>query len=213
MCCRYYMEASPELRPFVEAAKRSSLGEKMVAKLARPLMTAGEVRPTNLVPVLATSRSRGVSVFPMIWGFSGFSSPLVNARSESAGTKPAFRDSWKSHRCVIPASWYCEWEHIPLPNGKTKTGDKYMIQPRGRNITYLAGLYRIETREGFSFPSFVILTRAPGGELRRIHDRMPVILPDSLIRKWVNPEADPASVLGLALTDMMIEKAGNDRRQ
>ena len=37
MCCRYYMEESPELRPFTEAAKRSPLTEKLVAKLARPL--------------------------------------------------------------------------------------------------------------------------------------------------------------------------------
>ena len=36
MDCRYYMELSPELRPIVEAANRSSLLSRMVSALVRP---------------------------------------------------------------------------------------------------------------------------------------------------------------------------------
>ena len=53
MCCRYYMEMSPELRPIIEEANRSALKERIVDKLGRPLITEGEVRPTNIVPVIA----------------------------------------------------------------------------------------------------------------------------------------------------------------
>lgn len=49
---------------------------------------------------------------------------------------------------------YFEWEHISLSNGKTKTGNKYLIQPKGSSMTWLCGLYRIEDR----LPVFVILT-------------------------------------------------------
>ena len=41
MCSRYYMEMSPELRPIVERARSSSLAEKMVHDLGRPVRTEG----------------------------------------------------------------------------------------------------------------------------------------------------------------------------
>ena len=44
MCCRYYMEMSPELRPIIEEANRSALKARIVGKLGRPLITEGEVR-------------------------------------------------------------------------------------------------------------------------------------------------------------------------
>ena len=207
MCCRYYMEESPELRPYVEAAKRSPLCEKMVAKLARPLIASGEVRPTNIVPVIAPSRKKELAVYPMLWGFTGKTAPLVNARSETAASKPTFRESWEKRRCAIPASWYYEWEHQLSPDGKKRTGDKYMIQPLGANILFLAGLYRMETQGGLTFPVFTVLTKEPTENLRRLHDRMPVILPRSAVAAWIAPESKPAAILESALSDMIIGKA------
>ena len=84
---------------------------------------------------------------------------------------------WEKRRCIIPASWYFEWEHLISNTGQKKTGDKYMIQPNGSSMTWLAGLYRIED----SLPVFAVLTREPTDELRRIHDRMPLILPKERI--------------------------------
>lgn len=207
MCCRYFMEESPELRPYVEAANRSPLREKMVSKLARPLITSGEVRPTNMVPVIAPSQKQEPTVYPMVWGFTGKKSPLINARSETAATKPTFRESWAKRRCVIPASWYYEWEHLTSPDGKQKTGDKYMIQPVGARITFLAGLYRMEEHGGLTFPVFTVLTKEPTEELSRIHNRMPVILPEEVIEEWIHPDGKPECVMDKALGEMMIDRA------
>lgn len=191
MCCRYYMETSPELRPYIEAANRSSLKDRLVSKLARPLVTEGEVRPTDLVPVIApSSKSQEPTVFPMVWGFTipRRQTSLFNARVESATEKPTFKESWEKRRCIVPASWYYEWEHlINASTGKSKTGDKYMIQAKGSNVIYLAGLYRLEEIAGIQVPVFTILTREPSDEIRFIHDRMPVMLPKEYIREWVNP--------------------------
>ena len=69
----------------------------------------------------------------------------------------------------------------------------------------MAGLYRIEN----GFPFFTILTREPSGELLKIHDRMPLILPESLIAAWVDPStsaADVNKIASSALTDMIIER-------
>lgn len=209
MCCRFVLETSPELRPYIEAANRSPLKEKMVDALAKPMVTSGEVRPTDIVPVIApSSRSCEAAVFPMQWGFAfpGRQTSVFNARVETAAEKQAFRDSWQKRRCAIPASWYYEWEHIKNAAGQTKTGDRYSIQPKGCGVMFLAGLYRMEERGGVSLPVFTVLTREPGEGIRFIHDRMPVILPKEAVRPWVDPRSDPAEIVLGALTDMAWEK-------
>lgn len=211
MCCRYYMETSPELRPYIEAANRSSLKDRLVSKLAKPLVTEGEVRPTDLVPVIApSSKSQEPTVFPMVWGFTipRRQTSLFNARVESATEKPTFKESWEKRRCIVPASWYYEWEHlINASTGKSKTGDKYMIQAKGSNVIYLAGLYRLEEIAGIQVPVFTILTREPSDEIRFIHDRMPVMLPKEYIREWVNPNGKPEEIIRAAQTEMVFEVA------
>jgi len=98
------MEMSPELRPIIEEANRSALKARIVDKLGRPLITEGEVRPTNIVPVIAPNRYGARTVFPMVWGFTlpRSSSPMVNARVETASTKPTFKESWERRRCIVP---------------------------------------------------------------------------------------------------------------
>ena len=206
MCTRYYIEKdADELKEIIEAVSRSSLATKFVDTHARPLITEGEVRPTDIVPVIAPNAHGEKSVFPMQWGFLGKDQKrtLFNARVETAGSKPTFKDAWKSHRCIIPASYYFEWEHFKGPDGKVKTGHKYAIQPEGHTVTWLCGLYRIED----GYPVFVVLTKDPTEMLGKIHDRMPLMLPEDKIDEWINPASDPDSLISNALSDMIIEKA------
>ena len=205
MCCRYWMEESPELKPFVDAANRSPLREKMVAKLARPLKTEGEIKPTDICVAVAPERSGKRAAFPMVWGFTGKQSYLFNTRVETADQKPMWKESLERRRCIIPASWYYEWQHLTSPDGKTKNGDKYMFQPRGASTTLMAGIYRIED----GFPHFSILTRDPGNEIRSIHDRMPVILDAQDAAEWIRPETsmDEIKLITVrSLTDMVFEQ-------
>ena len=201
MCGRYWVDESPELREIVEQMNRSPLVEKFQANTA--ITTKGEVRPTHVVPVIASNRAGAQTVFPMKWGFSG-KTLLINARAETAASKPTFKASWQSHRCIVPASYYFEWEHFTDADGKKKTGPKYMIQPKGSTMTWLCGLYRIED----GLPSFVILTKEPAEEIRFIHDRMPLIMPQEYVREWIRPSTRPEELVKAALTDMVFEKAG-----
>ena len=209
MCTRYYMELSPELRPYIDRAFHSPLKDRMVAKMGRPLVTEGEVRPTDIAPVVAPDNSHRPTVYPMIWGFTNpqeGGKPLVNCRVETAGFKPFWRESWQRRRCIIPCSYYFEWEHYTTIKGEKKAGQKYMIQPTGALITYLAGLYDIKEWDGLKYPVFTVLTREPGEEIAFIHDRMPVILGKENAKTWMDPGRDPKEVVKNALTDMYYEK-------
>ena len=199
MCCRYWTDESPELRPIVEEMNRSPLMRKWQDKAK--VKSYGEIFPTDVVPVIAPNRSGLRTVYPMKWGYSG-KSLLMNARSETAAEKPTFRDDWARHRCIVPASWYFEWEHYPGSDGKKHTGDKYLIHPKDSAVTWLCGLYRIEN----GLPVFVILTREPGETLRFLHDRMPLIMPDELVTEWIRPDRKAEELLPRALTDLDFEK-------
>ena len=178
MCTRFYVEAdADEIRDIVSDVQSSQLSDKF-NHAGYAVLTSGEIRPTNVVPVIAPGKNGKRAAFPMRWGFQiPNRSLVVNARVETAAEKPTFKEAWEKHRCIIPASWYFEWEHLIGNASQKKTGDKYMIQPRGSTMTWLAGLYRIED----GLPVFTVLTKEPTEELRRIHDRMPLIFPKNLI--------------------------------
>ena len=110
-------------------------------------------------------------------------------------------------KTIIPASWYFEGEHITAAGGRTKTGAKYLIQANGSDMTYLAGLYRIQEYRDLKYPVFSVLTREPSKELRKLHDRMPLILPENIIGEWIDPAAKAEDMLQFAMTDVIIEKA------
>ena len=209
MCTRYYMEMSPELRPIVEKAKRSALTGRMIDRLGKPLKTDGEIRPTDMAPVIAPDQSGNPAIFPMVWGYRipGLNHPVVNTRVESASRKDVWKDGWNRHRCIVPASWYYEWEHIRAAGGKMKAGSKYLIQTKGTSLIFLAALYRIEEFQDLKYPVFSVLTRQPSEELKKLHDRMPVMLPENMVNDWIRPENKAEDLVRHALTEVFIEKA------
>jgi putative SOS response-associated peptidase YedK len=162
----------------------------------------GTVRPSDIVPVIAPDRQGKKDVFPMRFGFLMQAKLLFNARTETASEKPTFAGPWREHRCIIPASWYFEWSHFIDENGRRKKGDMYRIGSKEGQFTYLCGLYRNED----GLPAFTVLTREPEGELASIHDRMPLILPEKDIEKWIDPGQSPELLLDDAVTDLFMEK-------
>ena len=210
MCCRYYVESTPYFLELGEGAEevfsRSSVSKGSMGRVRR----VGEISPGLVVPVLTSSRSGKQIPFLMHWGFTAKNKSLIiNARSESAAEKPMFRDAWAAHRCIIPASWYYEWEHIKQSDGSSRTADRYTLQPVGQDKAFLCGIYHLEN----GFPHFAVLTREAGDSIRFIHDRMPLILPEELTGDWIKPDSDPAEIAKYALTEMFFEKSVKDDPQ
>lgn len=206
MCCRYYiLPKGVEWDPIREGAESARVMRRFREAGLR-LVTAGEVRPMDLVPVLATDRGGGQSVFPMRWGFrleGPRPTTLINARVETAAEKPSFREAWAGRRCAVPASGYYEWDHRQGEDASAKAGTKYAVEAPAQPILWLCGLYRIER----GLPVFVILTRPPAPAVAELHDRMPLILPQSAVSAWVDPSGDPASLLALAVTRLAARTA------
>ncbi len=103
----------------------------------------------------------------------------INARAQTLGTRPAFRDAFKSRRCVVPADGFFEW-----------TGPKDSRQPiwfhRGDGgLLLFAGLFEYWRPAPNEWElTFTIVTTTPNATIEPVHDRMPVILPDEAVDEW-----------------------------
>ncbi len=108
--------------------------------------------------------------------------PLFNARADKAATTPAFRDALKFKRCLVPMDGWYEW--LTADDGP-KTPFFMTAQPR----LYVAGLWSV-WRDGSAPPllSCTILTVDAVGDLQRVHDRMPFVLPEARWDSWLDPD-------------------------
>src|SRR5260221_10127695 len=93
-----------------------------------------------------------------------------------------FRDAFKRHRCIIPASGYYEW--IKRPDGK----QPYFISAADGGVSSFAGLWDTwkNPETGEPLTSCTIIVTDANALTRPIHDRMPVLLDNADIRSWLN---------------------------
>ena len=107
---------------------------------------------------------------------------MINARSETAATKPTFRKPLRERRCLILADGFYEWKR----EGSRK--QPYYIKLRDGEPFAFAGLWdRWQPADGQPLETCTILTTTPNEVVQRIHDRMPVILPSSAYSVWLDP--------------------------
>lgn len=115
---------------------------------------------------------------------------MINAKSESVDTKPAFRQSFKSKRCVILADGFYEWRK----EGKEKI--PFRFQTHDQKIFPLAGLWSTYIQEdGNKLHTCTIITTTPNETVSSVHDRMPVILTPDHESIWLNPKVNDINLL------------------
>jgi putative SOS response-associated peptidase YedK len=97
---------------------------------------------------------------------------MINARAETVAEKPAYRESFKSRRCLIPADGFYEWKK----EGKIK--QPFNFGMADDSIFAFSGIWdRWKNSQGEMIETCSILTTTPNALLADVHDRMPVILP------------------------------------
>lgn len=177
MCGRYAMfaqnggEALDRLQAF---AKRQGI-----------LLPEGEIFPGMAVPVMV-SLSPSPRLRELWWGFpspAGSQRLVINARRESVRERRLFAGCLEERRCAVISTGFFEWSHDTEHR-------KYIFTLPGKEILYLAGIYREGPRGG----EFVILTTAANASMEPVHNRMPVIVPQDLLPLWLG-EPDKAESL------------------
>ncbi|MBV8206708.1 MAG: SOS response-associated peptidase [Acidobacteria bacterium] len=170
------------------------------------------IAPTDPVAAIRQSAGRPVREFArMRWGLVppwakdvNTGARMINARSETAAELPAFREAFRSRRCLIPADGFYEWQR--------RDGSKqpFCFELDGGAIFALAGLWeRWPGTGGMPLESCSILTTSPNRLVADVHDRMPVILATEHYDLWLDPGFhDVASLAGM----LQPYAAGNMRR-
>ncbi|HEX7288704.1 MAG TPA: SOS response-associated peptidase, partial [Candidatus Angelobacter sp.] len=119
------------------------------------------------------------------------SARTINAVSETAAEKPAFREPMQRGRCLVPADGFYEWKKL---NAKNK--QPYNIGLADDSLFAFAGLWdRWRSPSGEKIESCTILTTDANSLLRDVHDRMPVMLRREDYDLWLDPGVtDPRRV-------------------
>jgi putative SOS response-associated peptidase YedK len=107
---------------------------------------------------------------------------MINARSETAHTLPAFREAMRLRRCLIPADGFYEWKR----RGSAKQPFCFEVGDGG--LFAFAGLWeRWRDPSEQWVKSCSILTTTPNVVTSAVHDRMPVILRKHDYDVWLDP--------------------------
>lgn len=184
MCGRFTLTASPE--------EVQALFGLLDLEAFPPRYNIAPTQPILLV-VAGPPRERGSNLpdrnaLLVRWGLipSWAKNPrdlplLINARSETAAEKNAFRAAMRHRRALVPASGFYEWKR----DGKKST--PFFIRPKGGGLVAFAGLMETFAEPGGSeIDTGAILTTAANDDVAAIHDRMPVVIRPSDYARWLD---------------------------
>jgi len=187
MCGRYSLYPNPD-DPRVSAIL------SMMDRRYPGAYKTGEIFPGDRVPAIVADRGRIVPV-PAVFGFPGFEPGrrLINARAETAAQKPTFALALQRSRTVLPAAGFFEWSR----EGEKQ---KYLCTLPDEAPLYLCGLLKRVQDE----TCFVILTRPANDSMRRIHHRMPVIIPAAEVRAYLTDAHAAARLLAVSAPELLL---------
>jgi putative SOS response-associated peptidase YedK len=210
MCGRYVSVSSPTI-----LAERFGVEEVRV-EAAEPNYN---VTPRADVPVVA--ESQGHRVLDLVrWGLvpswakdMSIGDRQINARAERVTTANAYKRAFGRRRCIIPADGFYEWETLESEL-KRKPKRPWFFRSRDGEPLAFAGLWEVwhDPNIGDDAPrvrTCVIITTAANALVAPIHDRMPVVLPESAWDTWLdreNHDIDALQKLLVPAADAVLER-------
>lgn len=219
MCGRYATTVDPSLLAVeLDAIDETDPEEELLPEEAGPNYN---VAPTTKVLTVVRRHDRehpdddpALRIRRMRWGLiprwtkpaepgvPAKGKPLFNARADKAATTPSFRDALKHRRCLVPMDGWYEWQTESGPDGKA-VKIPYFMTPADGSRVYMAGLWSVwrdphaSGDQAAPLLSCTIMTSDAVGELQRIHDRMPLVMPREHWDRWLDPDHEaPAQLLG-----------------
>jgi putative SOS response-associated peptidase YedK len=153
------------------------------------------IAPTQDAPAVRATEG-GREFVALRWGLVPFwardakiGNRMINARGETVAGKPAFRDAFRRRRCLVLADGFYEWQ-------KTTAGKQpWLIAQASGEPFAMAGLWEVwrGTKDGGAegeaepLETCTIITTGANAMMRRLHDRMPVILDADGAAAWLDP--------------------------
>jgi len=162
MCGRYYIDnkAIQYAKSLSQDNQYNDIQEK-------------DIYPGDEIPTLFCDE-QGMKLYPFKWGYSIFDNKkMINARAETLLEKRMFKDDAFSHRCLIPAKGFYEWN---------QQKQQYAFESRKKETLMLAGIYRPLTKE------VVIVTTKANDSISPVHSRMPLLIPIEDVHRWLDDE-------------------------
>ncbi len=190
MCCRFALIND-------EAIQKMFAGTALAGWKSRY-----NLAPGFFIPVLLSHNNQRQAA-SMRWGLvprwardTKIGYKMINAPAEGLEDKLSFKESYRSKRCLIPASGFYEWQNT---DGAIQP---CYIQHRDGSPLLFAGLYdNWKDKQGKDLPTCTIITTTANISLAPLHDRMPVILDAKAQQTWLNTDLkDPTLLQGLLKT-------------
>ena len=197
MCSAYFLK---RVQRQAERAAQSLLDRLAAEARDRDLPL---IRPTDPAPVIVQRGADGPQLESARWGLvphwakdTTIARQTFNARAETIAEKPAFRDSFRKSRCLVPASGWFEW------TGEKKAKIRHAVMAPDDAGLLFAGLFAIWKRpDGEWLPTFTIVTVDAIDSLGQLHTRMPHTLSPDHAALWLEGTPDDAMHL-LAANDL-----------
>jgi putative SOS response-associated peptidase YedK len=209
VCGRYVSVSSPTI-----LAERFAVEEVRVVETE----PSYNVAPRADVPVVAESQGKRVldvvrwGLVPSWAKDMSIGDRLINARAERITSSNAYKRAFERRRCIVPADGFYEWQKVAVPgddseatvgersaestrNRRTKKPKKlpWFFRRRDGEPLAFAGIWEIwhDSAEGDDAPrirSCSIITTDANELVAPVHDRMPVVLPESAWAEWLDRE-------------------------
>lgn len=155
------------------------------------------IAPTQQVAIIRQHPTGPARIFSLMhWGLipywakdSSIGLKTINAMSETAAEKPAFRDALRFRRCLLPADGFYEWKRLGA-----REKQPFQFQMADGSSFAFAGLWeRWQGPNKELVETCTILTTKPNSLISDVHDRMPVILASGDYDLWLDPAIKDAN--------------------
>lgn len=149
------------------------------------------IAPTQQIATIRQHRSEPKRIFGLMrWGLIPYWAKepsiglkTINAMSETATEKPAFRDAMRRRRCLIPADGFYEWKRFG-----PKEKQPFNFGMADDSPFAFAGLWeRWRDQHDEVIETCTILTTTPNSLVADVHNRMPVMLRPEDYDLWLDP--------------------------
>ena len=180
MCGRFNLTASPEV-----------IAEHFQLQRLPKYQPSYNITPARKILCIVELEDKSLKAVNLFWGLvpswskdTKNSHHLINARAETIREKPSFRTAFQKRRCLVVAEGFYEWKKIE--SGK----QAFHIHRQDNQLFAFAGLWEHWQQEQETLYSCTIITTEAAELMQPIHERMPVIIPQSYYHQWLDKAAD-----------------------